>query len=210
MPGIAMPGALTPTALASVAVMWFVAVAIPGPNFLVVARTAAARSRGAALAVVAGIGLGSACWSLAGLFGLHALFAAAPAVYAGLKLAGAFYLMFLGGRILLASRGSASPPPVRGASGFPLGLLTSLSNPKSALLVAGLFAAVMPQGASLPLGLATVAEMVTISVFWYAAVACLVSTAGMAAAFLRLRRWIDRLAGVVFMGFGARLVLERS
>ena len=200
------------TMLATVAAVWLVGVAIPGPNFLMVARTAI-RSRRAALAVVAGIALGSAIWGLAGMFGVHALFTAAPALFLTLKLAGAAYLVFLGLRILAKSRNAAPPdhPAGRPASqGFPLGLLTSLSNPKSALMVASLFAAVIPEGSSLTAGLAAVAVMVAISAAWYAALACLLSTPPMAAAYLRLRRWIDRLAGAVFIGFGARLILERS
>jgi threonine/homoserine/homoserine lactone efflux protein len=195
--------------LTSVAAMWMVAVAIPGPNFFTIARLAAMRSRGAALAGVAGLGLGSLCWGLAGLFGLHAMFVLAPMLYGALKLAGALYLILLGARILVASlRPAVAAPAGEAGPAFRLGLLTSLSNPKSALLVGSLFAAVLPAHAPVSVGLAMVAEMVAISVGWYAILACAIGSRPVAAAYARARRALDRLAGVVFIGFGARLVLE--
>jgi threonine/homoserine/homoserine lactone efflux protein len=191
--------------LASVAAMWLAAVAIPGPNFFLVARIAARHGRLPALTAVAAIGAGSLCWSLAGFFGVHALFTLAPRLYMALKLAGAAYLIVLGLRILL-TRHAEPQADTRTGSPFRLGLVTSLSNPKSALLVGSLFAALMPQGAPLSVGLVTVAEMLAISLLWYGSVAYLVSTGPITAAYTAARRWIDRLAGAIFIGFGAKLI----
>lgn len=197
--------------LAAVAAIWGLAVVTPGPNFLVAARVAAVRSRAEGLGVVAGIGLDTTVWGLAGFFGVHAMFAFAPWLYEALTLAGAAYLVVMGARII---RGSFAPAaaPARQAAGpaFRLGLLTSLSNPKSALFVASLFAGVMPLGAPLSDGLAAVAEMVAISLAWYAAVVLLLTTRRAAAAFARAARWIDRAAGAVFVGFGLALIARRA
>ncbi len=196
--------------MTSVAAMWLVAVAIPGPNFFAIARLAAGRGRAEAMAGVAGIGLGSLCWALTGLFGLHALVTLAPALYAALQLIGALYLILQGSRILADSlRPQRSPGARETGPAFRMGLLTSLSNPKSALLVGSLFAALLPPDAPLRLGLATVAEMLAISVLWYTALACTIAARPVAAAYARARRWLDRLAGVILIGFGARLILER-
>jgi threonine/homoserine/homoserine lactone efflux protein len=197
--------------LAAVAAIWGVAVVTPGPNFLVAARVAAVRSRAEGLGVVAGIGLGTVVWGLAGFFGVHAMFAFAPWLYEALTLAGASYLVVVGARII---RGSFAPAATqqRGTAGpaFRLGLLTSLSNPKSALFVASLFAGLMPMGAPLGDGLAAVAEMVAISVAWYAAVVLLLTTRRAAAVFARAARWIDRAAGAVFVAFGVALIARRA
>lgn len=197
--------------LAAVAAIWGVAVVTPGPNFLVTARVAAVRSRAEGLGVVAGIGLGTTVWGLAGFFGVHAMFAFVPWLYEALTLAGAVYLVVIGARII---RGSFAPEAAeqRRAAGpaFRLGLLTSLSNPKSALFVASLFAGVMPLGAPLGDGLVAVAEMVVISVAWYAAVVLLLTTRRAAAAFGRASRWIDRAAGAVFVAFGVALIARRA
>ena len=190
--------------------MWTVAVVMPGPNFLAAARIAAGGDRRAGMAAVAGIGAGTMIWGLAGCFGLRALLALAPWLYAGLKLLGAGYLVVVGARMLAASFGQGSETsaaPSRGAA-LSRGFVTSISNPKSALFVGSLFAAVLPADAPLSTGLTAAAEMVTISVAWYTLVVCLLSTRTASSAYLRLRRWIDGLAGVVFLGFGGRLLLE--
>jgi threonine efflux protein len=49
------------TVLLSVATLWALAVVSPGPNFLLTARLAIARSRRAGLQAVSGIALGAVC-----------------------------------------------------------------------------------------------------------------------------------------------------
>lgn len=57
--------------------------------------------------------------------------------------------------------------------------------------------------------LAAVAVMTGMALAWYALVACVLTLRPAAAVFARLRRWIDLLAGVAFIGLGTRLALER-
>lgn len=162
----------------------------------------------------AGIGVGTAAWAAAGFFGIHALFAAAPWAYAGLKLLGGAYLLYLGARLLWQSNqvGGAEAQrrrPRSDASAFRLGLGTNLANPKSALFVASVFAAAMPDSPSLALGLLAMAVMVSISVGWYGTVACLFTLRRVSEVYRRGRRWIDRAAGAAFVLFGAKLVAGR-
>lgn len=51
--------------------------------------------------------------------------------------------------------------------------------------------------------------MATIAAAWYGAIVCILTTPRAATAFTGFRHWIDRLAGLAFIGFGARLTLER-
>ncbi len=197
--------------LAAVGGLWMVAVVTPGPNALLVARLAVVRGRGAGLAAVGGIGLGTLAWSLSGFFGVHLLFLAAPLLYRGLMIVGALWLVWLGARLIrgsfvAAGTSRAAVGPGLCAGAFRAGLLTSLSNPKSMLLVGSLFAAVMPHGGPLPVGLAAVAEMVAISVGWYGAVVVVLSAPRAAAVYARAGRWLDRVAGVIFIGFGLAVV----
>lgn len=202
-------------ALVAVALLWSVAVVTPGPNFLMTLRVAALHTRADGLRAVLGIAIGTTIWGLAGFFGIHALFLAAPFLYDAFRLLGGAYLMFFGARLLWNSlrRDAATEAvvPVRraGAAAFRIGLATSLSNPKTALSVAGLFAATMPHHPSVALGLTAVALMVAISAGWYSAVTCLFSARWMAGALQNLRRHADRVAGAIFVGFGVTLVLER-
>lgn len=202
--------------LLSVAALWTLAVLTPGPNFLVTVRLAGGRSRAAGLQGVAGIGVGTLAWAGAGCLGVQALFTAAPWAYAALKLGGGAYLLLTGARLLLARGGDgagadALPDGARaaGAGPFWAGLATNLANPKSALFMAGIFAAAMPPQPPPGLALGAMAVMAGISVCWYGLVACLLSTRALLGAYRRGRRWVDRVAGACFVLFGARLLISR-
>ena len=203
--------------LLTVAGIWAIAVATPGPNFFVVARSALSGSRIAAFAAVAGVTTGTLIWGLAGLLGINALFSAAPAAYFILKLAGGAYLLFLGIRLLCSARRSipsqsAQPVPrdTTNFGAYRLGLLSNLANPKSAVFVTSLFATALPPDATWPQGLASVAIMVAVSAFWYSLVALVLARPRISSAYLRGRRVIDGVTGAIFAGFGVRLLLSQK
>jgi threonine/homoserine/homoserine lactone efflux protein len=200
--------------LLTIAALWFAAAAAPGPNFIVTTRAALLNDRATGVLTALGIGAGALIWGLAGFFGVRALFLLMPWLYATLKLGGSVYLLALGVGYLVRGFGREPPPAARldpppAHSAVLLGLLTSLANPQTALSTASLFAAAMPPQPSLALGLASAAIMTGIAVVWYGFVACVLTVPPVATAFGRMRHWIDRIAGLAFLGFGTRLALER-
>jgi len=204
--------------LLAVASVWLVTAVSPGPNFLMTARIAVARSGGSGFAAVCGIGIATAIWGVCGLAGIKAIFLAAPWAYALMKIVGAGYLIYSGVRlIILADARSAAdavlPVDPKGFSvqrAFWIGLATSLANPRSALSVASIFAVALPAQPSLGLSVASVALMVVISVGWYACVVWLFAAEVVSNGYRRLRRTIDCVAGGLLILFGARLALERG
>ena len=201
--------------LFSVACIWTVAVITPGPNFFLTAQTALGASRAAALWSVLGTTCGTVVWGLCGFFGLALLFKAAPWLYGLLKLLGGGYLIYLG--VKLIRKGDQPPEdiddsghsPARALSIWRAGLLTNLSNPKTAAFVTSLFAVSMPAAAPVWLGLTSVALMAVLSIIWYAAVAWFFSNARFTGLYQRGRRWIDRFAGAIFIAYGVRLAVDR-
>jgi threonine/homoserine/homoserine lactone efflux protein len=191
-----------------------VGVVSPGPSFVLVARTAVAVSRGDAVAAALGMGLGGVAFAALALLGLHALLAQVGWAYDGLKLAGALYLIYLACRLW---RGATTPLamttaalPRRGGlrRSFTVGLATQLSNPKTAIVYGGVFAALLP--ASPPLGLlvALLPAIFLLETGWYVIVALIFSGERPRAAYGSCKRWLDRLAGVVMGALGARLIVE--
>lgn len=202
-----------PAYLLAIAVFWTIAAVIPGPNFLMVARTAVVHSRSAALRATAGIGVGTATWGFAAFFGVHVLFTVVPWLYAGLKMAGGIYLVWVGVRLLwqsfAAEDAAAGPPPaISNGAAFRLGFATNMANPKSAAFAASLFAATLPPEPALDLGLMAVAMMVAIALVWYAFVSVVFASRRVSGAYGRFRRWLDRIAGVIFAGFGAKMASD--
>ncbi len=201
--------------LGAITVLWIGALMVPGPDVLLVIRVSIVRGRSAAMRAALGVAIGIGAWAAAGFFGIRALFDASPWLYLAFKLGGGAYLIFLGVRLLASSwRDQASRDHVSesrlAARPFWIGLATNLSNPKAPLFVSSLFAATLPSRPDAALGIAAVLLMFVLALVWYVVMARLLTIGRVAGAFARARRWIDRAAGVAFMGFGTRLVLDRS
>lgn len=199
--------------LMTIAAMWLAAVVTPGPNFLVTTRTALLQSRSRGVQTALGVASGAVAWGLAGFFGIHALFVAVPWLYLALRFGGSLYLLILGAQMLLGSfrakEGANLSTAAPTGAAFSVGLFTTLANPQSALSTASLFAATLPPRPPLMLGLEAVGIMTVISTTWYVLVALALSASAAGTYFMKLRPWVDRLAGLAFLGFATRLAAGR-
>src|SRR5262249_35482106 len=80
----------------------------PGPDTAMTIRNALLGGRAGGIATAAGVATGQAIWALATSAGLVALLVASEPVFEAIKLAGAVYLVWLGGHALYgALRGGA-------------------------------------------------------------------------------------------------------
>lgn len=186
----------------------------PGPSFVMVARTAVSSSRGDGLAAALGMGAGGIVFAIAALVGLQAAFLAVPALYLAVKLLGGAYLVYLGIRIwrgarepLRVSQEENSPGSQgNGWRAFLLGMGTQVSNPKTAVVYASIFAAFLPREVPLALALAVPAVIFCIETGWYSIVALALSSAAPRSAYLRYKAWVDRAAGGVMVLLGIKLL----
>ena len=200
--------------LLSVAILWGIAVITPGPNFFITVKTAIGQDRRSALFVALGTSTGTILWGLSGFFGVALLFKTAPWIYLSLKLLGGTYLIFLGLKLIISSTNTGSNHSVSlltnmdPIQGYKLGFFTNLSNPKTAAFVTSLFAATMPSDAPLWLGFMSVALMFLISILWYTSVAYVFSIDRFRSLYLNSKKWIERSAGAIFIGFGIKLVVN--
>ncbi|MBP5856623.1 LysE family transporter [Marivibrio halodurans] len=206
-------------ALWTVALIWGAAALVPGPDFLAIARASIGGGHRHGLACVVGVLCGTAAWGAAGVLGVSALFVAAPWLYLGFKVVGGGYLILVGLQLLrgaLWGGTTAAGAPSVAARGdatawrsFTRGLAANLSNPKTAIFVASIFATILPPSPSAALALSTVGVTTGVSLLWYAAVACFLSTPTVRRAYQRAWRWLAGIAGGLFILFGARLAVER-
>jgi threonine/homoserine/homoserine lactone efflux protein len=201
--------------LASILGALTVGVVSPGPSFLMIARISVARSRRDGLAASVGMGIGGVIFAVLALLGLRTLILAVPTVYLALRIAGAIYLIYLGIRIwrsattLLADTAvTKTQSTLRGS--FVRGLLTQLSNPKTAVVYGSIFAALLP--ANLPkLGVLLLPCLVfTIETGWYAVVAYTLSSASPRNVYLRAKTTLDRIAGGVMGLLGVKLLVAST
>lgn len=209
---IVAPVSLALFALAALAIL-----AIPGPAVLYIVTRSVHDGRGAGLASVLGIHVGTLVHLVAATVGLSALLVSSATAFTVVKLAGAAYLVLAGLRTLLG-RGDAtvapgSAPVRRRRRDFGQGIVVNVLNPKTALF----FLAFLPQFVDpthgrawlqiLVLGLTFVLLGLVTDSAWALA-------AGAAGeALRRSRRWVVArryVSGGIFVGLGLATALTVS
>ncbi|MBY5341579.1 LysE family translocator [Rhizobium leguminosarum bv. viciae] len=184
----------------------------PGPSFVVVSRIAISRSRLDGLAAALGMGAGGVVFAVLALAGLTALLSQFEWLYVLLKVAGGAYLVYIAvniwrsaGQALEVSEAVNGNRALR--LSFMTALLTQLSNPKTIIVYASLFAALLPRTVPLDLIVALPLGVFVVEAGWYSIVAFAFSARHPRRLYLAAKSWIDRTAGVVMAGLGLRLIL---
>ena len=187
----------------------------PGPNVLAVIGTSmgVGRRHGAALAL--GVAAGTFCWATSAAVGLGALIASHAGLLTTIKLVGGAYLTWLGVRSLrsAATAKATSMIETRLADGprtcFLRGFTVQMTNPKAALALLAITSLGLRGGAPWWVGATIVAGITALSAIGHLAYAFAFSTAPVAAAYLKARRWIEAGLGAFFCLAGLRLLTDR-
>lgn len=199
----------------------------PGLDTALVLRTAALGHRRRAWGVILGIQSGTLVWGVLTSLGLTALLTASHLAYETLRWAGAAYLVWMGGRLLWATRRhSVAERPQRAETGagaktgtgaddnllggWRQGTATNLLNPKMGAFYVAVLPQFIPADAShLTAGVLLACVHILLAVIW----ACVLVIVAHA---LRdrlqrpsVRRYLDRITGTVIAAFGLRLALEK-
>ncbi len=188
----------------------------PGPDNLMVLGVGISRGRAQGMAFGLGCALGCLSHTLLAALGVSALIAASPVAFTVLKVGGGLYLLWLGiqalrsnGRVDVASANAPAESLLRL---FGKGLFANSINPKVVLF----FLSFLPQF--------VVAERGQVA--WQTAQFGLIFTAQAALLFGLLGyfsgavgrwigrnesagRWLDRVAGTIFVALGVRLIVSR-
>lgn len=185
----------------------------PGPSFVVVSRIAISRSRLDGLAAAFGMGAGGVVFAVLALAGLTALLSQFEWLYILLKVAGGAYLVYIavniwrsaGQPLEVSDAANGNRAPMRS---FTTALLTQLSNPKTIIVYASIFAALLPR--TMPPGLIVALPLgvFVVEAGWYSIVAFAFSARHPRRLYLAAKSWIDRAAGAVMGGLGLRLILS--
>ncbi len=188
----------------------------PGPDMAVVTRNALAHGRRGVVLTTSGIALALVTWVVATAVGLSALLRTSGEVLFALKIAGAGYLAYLGIRTLIESRHppgdllANTPAAAPARAVFRQGFLSAISNPKlGVFFVTFLPQWVLPGQAVLPRLLQLGVTFAVIGWIWMNVYGLFVTRLRELITGSRVRQWMQRVTGVVLLGFGARLAIER-
>lgn len=190
------------------------AILVPGPDTLVVLRTALTDGARSGVYAAAGSAAGMMLWGAASAVGVAAVLASSATAFSALKLAGAVYLAWLGVQALRAARrGETFVPsderakslPAGATKAFRRGFLSDLVNVK-----AGLFwTALVPQFLTLDAGAALpVAMVATVGVLvfgWLSLYATAAARLRGALSRSRPARALNAAMGTMFVALAAKL-----
>lgn len=188
----------------------------PGPSNLYVMARAIAQGTKGGMVAAAGLAVGSLVHVVAAVLGLAALFKYSPILYTVVKVAGAFYLIYLGIKYFRtkSSDTSCTSEKVKVKtllSIFKESIIVEVTNPKTALFFVALLPQfVVPEAGSVSLQLLILGLIVTLS-----AVPCDILVAVSSS---KVSNWLlthknaqqiqDRVSGSILFGMGAFILSD--
>jgi len=197
--------------LGSIALALMLGAISPGPTFVYVAKNSIAISRKHGLFTALGTGTGAALFGFLAVMGLQAILLAVPSAYLALKICGGLYLLWLAYKIIKHAKdpmaqASDSSTVMSYQQAFRLGLITQLSNPKIAIILASIFTALLPK--DIPTYFYFVLPILCffIDAGWYSLVAVVLSAEKPRRVYLKFKKVFDRVAGGVMTLLGLKLI----
>lgn len=186
--------------------------AIPGPgNLAIITSTSKGRIMGG-LAATFGVIAGDQVLMWLAVAGVAALLAAHPSVFAVVQYAGAAYLAYLGVKMILAKPGDAPILKMEARQYFKQSMLITLLNPKAIVFYMAFFPLFVDpakhQGFTT---FAVMAATIAFLTFLYCFSVTLIThfAAERMRSNPRVTSWLNKIAGTMLVGFGAKLALGK-
>jgi len=197
--------------LISVFAVFIPALILPGPDFVAVVRSSMTRGTRAGLLTTLGVSIGLCMYATLSLLGLSAILVKYQWLTWTVRVLGGCYLIFLGLRLL-----RAKPQPIEldetprpaGKRAILFGFLVTLTNPKAIVLFASVFATAVTASTPFWLMGLMIALVTASSLIWYSCVSVFMSSGPVMRRFQKARHWIERAAGVCFIGLGGKVLAD--
>jgi len=200
-----------------------VVICTPGQDTLLTVRNALLGGRRAGIYTAAGVAMAQAIWTLATSLGVAGLIRASAPAFLALKIVGVAYLAYLGVQSLWAAWRARRPTDPTGSAAEPArrrftparamrqGVQSNLANPKMAAFFVSLLPQFAPDGGSAFAVMTGLGLLFCAMTFvWLSAYSVGVVRVRVLLSRRRVRRALDAVAGVAFLGFGARLATDHT
>ncbi|QTF09222.1 LysE family translocator [Brenneria izadpanahii] len=196
------------------ALIHFLAVVAPGPDFAVTIRQSVKFGRRAGIYTAIGIGAGMSVHIIYTLVGISALMHATPWLMSIAKFAGGAYIIYLGIHFVKSEpasmqdldTGTAAPLPQGRRKAFLMGFMTNATNPKATLFFLAVFTTVVSGTTPVPIQMLYGLWMCSVNALWFVLVGVLFSSPSVRQRFVRRGYWFERFMGVILIGFAIRLL----
>lgn len=193
-----------------------VVICTPGPDTALTVRNTLVGGRRSGAFTAGGVALGQLVWTVAASAGIAGLLHASELAFRVVQLAGAAYLVFLGGQSLWAAYRGHGPelrraPALQPRRALRQGLVSNLANPKMAAFFLSLLPQFVPAGEGSFAGFLLLGALFCLLTFlWLGGYSVAVHGARRLFDRSRVRRTLDALAGAVLVAFGVRLAVSSA
>ena len=201
----------------TVAIAHFLALLSPGPDFVLVVKSAIKNSGHCAVGVALGIASANAVYIGLCLIGVGSILAASVSVMITLKIIGGIFLIYLAVQALRARKSSYSNLDIAVPTGsgshkttfleeFITGFMSGILNPKNLLFYLSLFTVVLTNEVSFGFKLGLGVWMTAIVFLWDTAIIFLLSTRPVRSKFTKVAYYIDKVTGSILGLIGFTMV----
>lgn len=186
----------------------------PGPNMIYLVSRSLCQGKTAGMVSLGGTGLGFVFYMLCATFGITALLMTIPVAYDILKIAGAFYLIYLGWKTIQSPYSPfeiTSNQSYSNSKLFLMGFLTNLLNPKIAMM----YLALLPQFIkphqgdvlvqTLSLGFVQIVISLFINMLFIFSASSFTQLLNRHTLWLKMQKWF---MGTVFFGLATQIMLS--
>jgi RhtB (resistance to homoserine/threonine) family protein len=183
----------------------------PGIDTALITKTTIAAGRKTGFHMALGISVGSLVHTFAAAFGLSAILMQSALAFEIVKYVGAVYLFYLGISSFLAKNNKQpSHPSIEKGSSFQQGLLSNILNPKVAMFFLTFLPQFVTPGANTTQQLITMGVIYTfLSITWFVIYVYFINHMREWLLAPNVQKWMEKATGLVLIGFGLKLALEK-
>ncbi|HEX5456170.1 MAG TPA: LysE family transporter [Candidatus Saccharimonadales bacterium] len=204
-------------AILAVALIHFLAVVSPGPDFIMIVRNSLVYSRRTGVYSALGLSFGILVHIAYCLAGIAVIISQSILLFSVFKYIGAAYLIYIGIKSFKARRQEVDLPEREHAKkdltalqAVRSGFITNVANPKATLFFLSLFTIVIDPTTPFIVKVIMSAEMVTMQFVWFALVAVAISHRFIKQRVSKAQHYIERFMGGILILFGLKVATAHN
>lgn len=198
----------------TLALIHFLAVILPGPDFIVTVRQSTFYGHRIGCMTALGIGCGISVHVLYTLMGVGLILSQNQSFMIIFQIIGAFYLLYLGWNCLksgskpieLNFSEASSPTQMTSVKAFIMGFLTNALNPKATIFFLAIFTSIVSTATPLGIQIFYGGWMCLVNALWFVGVSLIFTRANIRAGFLKYNGVLEKIMGVLLAGIALRLI----
>jgi RhtB (resistance to homoserine/threonine) family protein len=198
----------------TVALIHFLALISPGPDFAMVTRNSIIYSRKTGIYTSIGIAVGILVHVAYSLLGMGFVIAQSIVLFNAIKFIGAGYLIYIGYKSLRAKPSVQTEVDVDAVkkdislwTSFKIGFLTNALNPKATLFFLAFFTQIIDPATPKIVQFAFGIEMMIITFVWFTLVSLFFSNSLIRRKIGKVQHYVERATGVVLIALGIKVAL---